>query len=398
VSVSRIGALLLAVLAFAATAQAEPDVAGDLNETVTDQRGFVDGVVEGVGDAAEGVGDAVEQAGEGIGAAAGAVGRALAGAVRLVGDVAGAAITGLSVFGAFVATGTVDALAWVGRGLADTAGALGSGLTAGLVAGAVGLWKGAAFLATGLGRGVAWIAAGAWAGVLAYAGFVSDLRPEAVPAPVFAGVVATGTTATAGVGGWAGWNVLRRWGVLGGPLAGLGGFTRIQDQEVLEHPLRSEIFQAIQTNPGIHASQIAREVGAGWGTITHHLEKLEKARFVTTRRVNNQKCFFEQGGKISRQDMLIAGAVKGDTAANIVQYVESHPMTSQKSLAEALGISPALASFHVKKMVNLGVMEKVRHGKETLLTTTEAFRRLVASEDPGVAATVRRAEGLEYGS
>jgi predicted transcriptional regulator len=60
-------------------------------------------------------------------------------------------------------------------------------------------------------------------------------------------------------------------------------------------------------------------------------------------------------------------------------------MTSQKSLSSDLGISPALASFHVKKLVGLGVLDKVRSGKETLLTTTDALRRIVAGESAAVS-------------
>ena len=111
-------------------------------------------------------------------------------------------------------------------------------------------------------------------------------------------------------------------------------------------------------------------MGVGWGTIVHHLDKLEKGRLVTARRVNNQKCFFEDGGKVSRQDMAVAGAVRGDSASLITAYVTAHPMTSQKAMAAEIGISPALVSFHVKRLVDAGVLEKARSGKATALAVT----------------------------
>jgi DNA-binding MarR family transcriptional regulator len=144
--------------------------------------------------------------------------------------------------------------------------------------------------------------------------------------------------------------------------------------------------------------RLAREIGAGWGTITHHLEKLERASLVATRKVNNQKCFFENGGVVSRQDMAIASAVKGDTAGHIAAFVQNHPMTSQKALAESLGISPALASFHVKKLASLGVLDRVRHGKETLLTTSESLRRVLASDRGSLAPSAASEEGFQYSS
>jgi len=219
-----------------------------------------------------------------------------------------------------------------------------------------------------------------------------------MPVVVFGSVTAVGAAGSAGAGGWAGFQALRKWGLLGSGL-GVAGFSRINDTELLEHPLRASIFDVIKTQPGIHASQLARELDVGWGTITHHLDKLQKASLVTTRKVNNQKCFFEQGGEISRQDMAIASALKGDTASGIAQFVSTHPMTSQKQMAEALEISPALASFHVKKLVNLGVLDKFRHGKETLLTTSDGLRRIMASGDPFQAAAMQADDaGFEYSS
>jgi predicted transcriptional regulator len=55
-------------------------------------------------------------------------------------------------------------------------------------------------------------------------------------------------------------------------------------------------------------------------------------------------------------------------------------------------------SFHVKKLVNLGVLDKVRHGKETLLTTSEALRRVLAAEqNPAVHAEIKD-ESFQYSS
>jgi DNA-binding transcriptional ArsR family regulator len=242
----------------------------------------------------------------------------------------------------------------------------------------------------GLASAIGWIAAQLAVLAAAYMSFVGSLRPSKMPQAVFNAVATTGTVASAGAAGYGLWALAKKFGWLLAPVA---GFSRIANSELLEHPMRAQVFQVIQANPGIHASELSRKVGAGWGTITHHLEKLEKARLVTTRRVNNQKCYFEDGGKVSSQDMAVASAVRGDSAGQIAAYVAIHPMTSQKAMAEQLGMSAALASFHVKKLVGVGVLEKIRRGKETLLTTTQAVRRVMTSPVleapvPAVAATV----------
>ena len=378
-------AVLIALLVLAAPASAQEgvdDATGQLNETVEDGRNATNGILDGLSGIAEGIGDAAEATGDGIAKGAGAVGKGLAGLVRFAGTAVLATVTIVAQTGAATSQAFADAISGLGAG----AGFVGAALT------------GTVLLA---GDGLVFVAALAWSGissvVLAYAGLVGALRPETMPVAVFGSVTAVGAAGSAGAGGWAGFQALRKWGLAGAGFAGVAGFSRINDADLLEHPLRGEIFSTIQQHPGIHASQLARELDVGWGTITHHLDKLQRAKLVATRKVNNQKCFFEQGGEISRADMAIASALKGDTASSIASFVNGHPMTSQKQMAEALEISPALASFHVKKLVTLGVLEKFRHGKETLLSCSDGMRRVMASADPATAATLQDA-GFEYSS
>jgi DNA-binding transcriptional ArsR family regulator len=388
--------LVAALLALAVPASAQGE--SPVNRTLQDTDSLLDRTLDGVRDAAHGVGDAAEDVGQGVGKAGSAVGRALAAAARAVGDAAAATArflgdAGVATSRAVAALGLASAL-----GVAAALGATFQGTGTALAA--LGSLSGSslAFAGTLLASATTWAAVTVASAVAGYIAFVAGLRPDGMPVMAFGAVAVTGATASAGVGGWAGWAALKKWGWLAPGLGGMAGFTRIDNDELLEHPLRSQIFEVIQSNPGIHASGLARQVGVGWGTITHHLEKLERGALVTTRRVNNQKCFFENGGKVSRQDMAIAGAVRGDTAGDIASFVTAHPMTSQKAMAEALGLSPALVSFHVKKLAHLGVLEKVRHGKETLLTTSESLRRVLAAERSPVAHAQLKDESFQYSS
>ncbi len=374
----------MAIFALLLVGSASAQDTNSTAEAVSDASSPLDGVLDAVGEAAESVGDAVDATGESISKGAGALGGAITDALKAFGKGALGAATFVAQGGAASAAALATAVLAIGPAL----GSLGAGSTTGVVV-----------AASGLGNGIAFLGLGLLDGILAYSGLVQGLRPDAMPVAAFATVTSVGAAGSAGAGGWAGMQALKKWGFMGTGLAGVAGFSRITNDELLNHPMRAQIFDVIKEHPGIHASQLAREMGVGWGTITHHLDKLQRGEMVTTRRVNNQKCFFEQGGEISRADMAIASALKGDTAASIAAFVQAQPMTSQKTMAEALGISPALASFHVKKLVNLGVLDKLRHGKETLLTTSDGLRRVMASSDPVVSAALQDAEaGFEYTS
>jgi X-X-X-Leu-X-X-Gly heptad repeat protein len=378
-------AVLLVLLAPLAMAQPNPDAQGLANQTAQKGKSLSEKIADGLGSAAKGVG----QAADGVGQATGAIGHLFAAVAQAVADGTVAAASTV----ARLAGALSDALAMgailAGDVLVQAFGALGSAGATGLVfAGDAGLAAaralGSAAVATGqaLGSASAWVGTQLAFAAAAYANLVGSLRLKAIPEPAFTAAISAGASAAAVTSGWGLLGLLRRLGWLG---AGVAGFSRIEDDELLKHPLRTQIFQVIQGNPGIHASELGRRMGTGWGTIIHHLDKLEKGRIVAVRKVNNQKCYFESGGKVSRQDMAVAGAVRGDSAHKITTFVQSHPMTSQKALSSELGISPALTSFHVKKLVNLGVLDKVRQGKHTLLTTTDALRRIVAGESAAVA-------------
>lgn len=327
------------------------------------------------------IGHGFSKAGQAIGGFFSAVGGGIASAVGAIGSGIAWAAKGLWAGIAWAAGGIWSGLAFVFTGLGHGIMALVKGigwLFVQLGHGLVALTQGIGWLFVqlghgllALGSGIAWLSGLVWAGILA-------LRPAKMDPTVYkvaAGSALAGSAAFAGYGllGW-----IRKFGVI----PGLAGFSRIQGDELLEHPVRRLLFDTVQANPGIHVSELARRSGTGWGTAVHHLDKLESGRLLVTRKVNNQKCYFENGGKVSRQDMAVAGAVRKDKAALITTYIESHPMATQKMVCEALDMSPALTSFHVRKLANLGVLEVVRRGKETLLATTQALRRVTQPTAP----------------
>lgn len=57
-------------------------------------------------------------------------------------------------------------------------------------------------------------------------------------------------------------------------------YTRIKKEEVLDHFVRGQIYGVIKSKPGIHYSEIMRQIGIGNGTLSYHLHMLEKQGFI----------------------------------------------------------------------------------------------------------------------
>ena len=234
----------------------------------------------------------------------------------------------------------------------------------------------------GMGKGVSAIGSGAGAAFVGVGGLVlalftpiasvlSSLRPDGMPVVVYAGMTAAGTGAVAGGAQFGVWALLKKLFPLGLPLMGL--FSRIDKDELLEHERRARIYELIKQNPGIHLSEIARELEYAWGTTLHHLRKLRADHLILFKDVGHHKSFFINGSGLTEIQMQAMSLVKNGTLANLAQYLELHPRVSLKELSEALNISPPLAAFHIRKLEKAGFVSKVRDGKSVRLSTTQAL-------------------------
>ncbi|MBI2078329.1 MAG: winged helix-turn-helix transcriptional regulator [Euryarchaeota archaeon] len=244
-------------------------------------------------------------------------------------------------------------------GLGAFFGSIGDGIGKG--AGAVG--DGVASAAGALGD--LWLTLFAPLGAL-----LGLLKPAGMGTGAYALTATAGTAVVAGGGQAGSYLAWKKFLPLG---LGLPLFSRIEKDELLENERRARIFELIKQNPGIHLSEIARSLDFAWGTTLHHLRKLRADRLVMFKSMGHHKSFFINGSGLSERQMEALSLVKNGTLANLAHYLEGHPRTTLKELSEALGISPPLAAFHIRKLEKAGFVTKVRDGKSVRLTTTEAL-------------------------
>ncbi len=60
------------------------------------------------------------------------------------------------------------------------------------------------------------------------------------------------------------------------------------DDAIQEHETRRLLLDLIAAKPGIHKSQLVREVGLAWGTVGHHLRMLQRMNLVRGFRMNGR--------------------------------------------------------------------------------------------------------------
>ncbi len=397
---------LAALLALAGVSGAETPGTEDVR--LEDPAGQADEIeLDAVSDEVEGAtgqedASALEEISELLGSAASAVADAVIASAGAIADVSVAIghglWTGITAVGdglVWTVTAIADGLAWTGQmlwtGLATTGDAiawLGVQIGHGTVAIGKGLWSGT----TAIGSGLAWTGQMLWTGLVATGdllvagslgawGLLTQLGaaligawPEDPRHQAAAASAAGGTAAAMGAAAWytKAWRYARYLPFLA-PL-----YTRLSREDLLDHPMRQEIHALIQEKPGIHMSELGRELEASWGTLLHHLDKLEKARLILSEDTSGKRCFFLPG-QVSREHKDILPALENETARAIAEHFADNPGATQKDAADALDLSAALVSWHVKRLEKAGVLTRTREGRTKKVGVTQAAMTAMAA-------------------
>lgn len=152
-------------------------------------------------------------------------------------------------------------------------------------------------------------------------------------------------------------------------IMGLGAFamySRLSRSELLDNEHRDKVYQLIRATPGLGVSEIAERTGFGWGTTVYHLDRLERAKFVTSERSGLHRCYYPVG-EVAKDDRKVIGALKSDTTRSIAELLVARPGVTQSELCDALGMSASAASKQITKLEKSGLVRREREWKTARL-------------------------------
>lgn len=139
-------------------------------------------------------------------------------------------------------------------------------------------------------------------------------------------------------------------------------YSHISDDEILDDPNRAAIYRLIQKEAGISTKDIAERLELAWGTVTHHLTKLEKRRFVVSKKYGKYRRYFANGeGGTEHKDAV--AVLRLDRTGDIAALIRQQPGLTQKAVSQALGVSSSTILWHVKRLEDVRLIRKVREGK-----------------------------------
>jgi DNA-binding MarR family transcriptional regulator len=122
---------------------------------------------------------------------------------------------------------------------------------------------------------------------------------------------------------------------------------------------RGVIYEYIRGHPGSHVRQMARELRLGTGDLHYHLFWLEKHGFVKTKKSGFYRYVFPT--KVFREEQeVLLGVLTQETPREILLCLLLDAAMTQGDLAKSLGHSQPTISWHMDRLLQLGIISKRR--------------------------------------
>ncbi len=153
---------------------------------------------------------------------------------------------------------------------------------------------------------------------------------------------------------------------LGGGAMGL--FSRIADEDLLEHPGRQALINHIRDHPGIHFRALQRAVGAGSASVQYHINILLRAGLVHRHEWKGAVGYYAEGSAaVPAHDTL-----RSETARRVLGQIVTNPGLTAKEIATHLDCDPSLVAYHLRQFQAVGLIDRV---------TSSGLQRIMARPD-----------------
>jgi predicted transcriptional regulator len=154
-------------------------------------------------------------------------------------------------------------------------------------------------------------------------------------------------------------------------------FTRLRSSRLLEHPVRARLHEAVLAEPGIHYLRLQERTGVPRGTLDHHLRKLVEGGILHREQGQGFVCYF--AGVPDADALAAAPALKSEAARTLLRLIHGRPGTTAQHLAQELGVQPSSVAHHIDRMVQAGLVERVRAGRAYALAATRRGAKAVGT-------------------
>lgn len=152
------------------------------------------------------------------------------------------------------------------------------------------------------------------------------------------------------------------------------------EARVLESSLRRQIVDIIREEPGIAIGGLLEKLPVGWGTVYHHLSKLERGGVVRCVTSGRRRLLYlvEQGA--AGQDPHQRSLLGGHTTRTIASIVAEGQGMSIEAIVEQSHETPRVVYYHLKRLIEAGLVQSESATRYRGLMASDRLRELLAEQ------------------
>ncbi len=127
---------------------------------------------------------------------------------------------------------------------------------------------------------------------------------------------------------------------------------------------RRKIYDLIQKNPGLHFREIERRTGLAVGSLQYHLDYLQKNHLIKSFRQGKFLRYYSVKESVVEEKAGMS-FLRKPSARKIILFLLEKKKANNFDISKAVSLSPSTTSWHLDQLVNEGVVEKEKRGRES---------------------------------
>ena len=141
-------------------------------------------------------------------------------------------------------------------------------------------------------------------------------------------------------------------------------------EEILELEIRRRIYAYIEKSPGLHERELARELQLPLSTLDYHLYHLKKRNLIVPSSDGKYTRYYTSG-KIGVKEKNVLAVLRQAVPRKIVLFLLLHPHSTHNEICDHIALAPSTISFHLGKLVDIQVIDRVQVGRENQYVVKE---------------------------
>lgn len=149
--------------------------------------------------------------------------------------------------------------------------------------------------------------------------------------------------------------------------------------------MRRRVYDAVRRYPGIHVRGIERELDTSAALAQYHLRKLAEDGYVEAHEQGGYARYYPtdkgKSASVMPEDMPLVGLLREEVPLHVTLLLLDRPMTHTE-LVDQTGVAKSTMSYHLAKLAEAGIVERIPREATLRLVDRERIYRLLLAYRP----------------